>query len=45
MRRWTAGVPVTVQGEISKSTVRGTLNGGGPELTLKSTDGAIKISN
>jgi len=38
-------VPVAVQGEISKSRVRGTLNGGGPELTLKSTDGAIRISN
>jgi hypothetical protein len=37
--------PVTVQGEISKSRVRGTLNGGGPELTLKSTDGSIRISN
>jgi len=38
-------MPVTVQGEISKSNVRGALNGGGSELTLKSTDGSIRISN
>lgn len=36
-------LPVTVQGEIGKSKVRGTMNGGGQELTLKSTDGSIRL--
>jgi DUF4097 and DUF4098 domain-containing protein YvlB len=38
-------LPVTVQGEISQSRVQGTLNGGGPELTLKSTDGSIRLGS
>jgi Putative adhesin len=38
-------LPVTVQGEISQSKVEGTLNGGGPELLLKSTDGAIRLGS
>jgi hypothetical protein len=38
-------LPVMVQGEISRSKVRGTLNGGGPELTLKSTDGGIRLGS
>jgi len=38
-------LPVTVQGEISQSKVQGTLNGGGPELTLKSTDGSIRLGS
>jgi len=36
-------LPVTVQGEVSSAKVRGTLNGGGPELTLKTTDGSIRL--
>ena len=38
-------LPVTVQGEISQSRIQGTLNGGGPELTLKSTDGSIRLGS
>ncbi|MEA3176503.1 MAG: hypothetical protein QOI59_26 [Gammaproteobacteria bacterium] len=37
-------LPVTVQGNIGKSEVHGTLNGGGPELTLRSTDGSIRLN-
>lgn len=36
-------LPVTVQGEIGNSKVQGTLNGGGPELRLKTTDGSIRL--
>jgi DUF4097 and DUF4098 domain-containing protein YvlB len=39
------GLPVSVQGEVGKSHIQGTLNGGGPELTLKSTDGSIRLGS
>jgi len=38
-------LPVMVQGEVSQSKVQGTLNGGGPELALKSTDGSIRLGS
>ena len=37
-------LPVLVQGEISRSRLRGTLNGGGPLLTLRTHGGGIKIN-
>ncbi len=36
-------VPVTVEGRVHRSHLRGTLNGGGPELRLRSGDGSITI--
>lgn len=38
-------LPVTVQGYHSKSQLRGTLNGGGPLLTVRSGDGSIRIDS
>jgi hypothetical protein len=37
------GVPVGVLGHVSPSRVQGTLNGGGPSLTVRSSDGPIRI--
>ncbi len=39
----TTDFPVTVQGEHGKSTLRGTINGGGPTLSLKTSAGSIQI--
>jgi DUF4097 and DUF4098 domain-containing protein YvlB len=36
-------LPVTVQGFRSKSQLQGTLNGGGPSLTVRSVDGSVQI--
>ena len=36
-------VPLTIQGTISKSQVRGKLNGGGQTLTIHTGDGAIRL--
>ena len=36
-------IPVTVSGALSRTEVRGKLNGGGPTLTLRSGDGSISI--
>ena len=36
-------MPVTVEGRFSRSTLRGTLNGGGPLLRVRSGDGSIRI--
>ena len=38
------GVPMTVEGELSETKVRGSLNGGGPPLRIHSGDGSITIS-
>ncbi len=38
-------VPVTVQGVNSKSQIRGTFNGGGPLLTVRSADGSIHLAS
>jgi hypothetical protein len=35
--------PVTVSGSIERSRIRGTLNGGGPELEIATGDGSIRI--
>jgi hypothetical protein len=35
--------PITVTGSIERSRLRGTLNGGGPELQISTGDGAIRI--
>ncbi len=39
----TLNFPVTVSGSIERSRVRGTLNGGGPQLEIASGDGSIRI--
>ena len=36
-------IPVTVQGEISRSTLKAKINGGGPELYLRTSGGSIHI--
>jgi hypothetical protein len=36
-------MPMTVQGLFGKNQVRGTINGGGPELYLRTSGGPIKI--
>jgi DUF4097 and DUF4098 domain-containing protein YvlB len=41
--RITMGIPITLQGDLGKSQVRGTLNGGGPSLVLRTGDGPIRI--
>ncbi len=38
-------LPVTVQGQISRSSVRGKLNGGGPLLKLRSSGGSIVLKS
>jgi DUF4097 and DUF4098 domain-containing protein YvlB len=37
-------LPVTVQGINSQSKIRGTLNGGGPLLTVRSGDGSVRLA-
>ena len=39
----TLDFPVTVQGKLSKNSVNGTLNGGGPTLRLRSSGGRVSI--
>lgn len=36
-------IPVTVQGEIGRSTLKAKINGGGPELYLRTSGGSIHI--
>jgi len=36
-------LPVTVQGDAGRNAVRGTLNGGGPQLSLRTTNASIHI--
>jgi len=36
-------LPVSVEGRFSRSTLRGSLNGGGPLLRLRSGDGSIRV--
>jgi DUF4097 and DUF4098 domain-containing protein YvlB len=38
-----ADIPITVEGLISKSHIRGKLNGGGQSLTVHSGDGSIRL--
>jgi len=40
----TLDFPVTVSGSIERSRVRGTLNGGGPQLEISTGDGSIRIA-
>ncbi len=42
--RVTTDFPVTVQGELSKSHLRATINGGGPDLILHTSGGSIYIN-
>jgi DUF4097 and DUF4098 domain-containing protein YvlB len=35
--------PITIQGEISKSRIKGEINGGGPGLYLRTSGGSIRI--
>jgi hypothetical protein len=37
-------LPVTVNGSIERSSVRGKLNGGGPLLEITTGDGSIRVS-
>lgn len=37
--------PVTTQGRVSRHDFRATLNGGGPLLSLRATDGSIRIKH
>ncbi len=39
----TLGLPVTVQGDLGTSLVRGTMNGGGPSLVIRTGDGSIHL--
>ncbi len=41
--RLTVELPLTVQGISSKSKIRGSINGGGPLLTVRSGDGSIRL--
>lgn len=36
-------IPITVEGVISKSRIHGTMNGGGPTLTIHTGDGSIHL--
>lgn len=42
--RITFDFPITVSGSIDRSRVRGTLNGGGPQLEISTGDGSIRIA-
>jgi hypothetical protein len=37
--------PVTVSGRLSTSNIRGKLGNGGPELTLRTGDGSIRLEH
>jgi DUF4097 and DUF4098 domain-containing protein YvlB len=41
--RISTDLPLTVEGEISKSSVQGKLNGGGPQLTIRTGDGSVRL--
>ena len=41
----TLNLPVQVQGEVSKSHVHGTLNGGGPSFRIHSSDGSVRLGS
>jgi DUF4097 and DUF4098 domain-containing protein YvlB len=41
--RITSDIPITVEGVMSKSRVRGKMNGGGQTLTIHTGDGAIRL--
>lgn len=41
--RLTVDMPVTISGSVSRSRVRGTLNGGGGTLMVRTGDGAIRL--
>ncbi len=41
--RVTFDMPITVQGPISRNSLRGELNGGGPTLKLRSSGGSIRL--
>lgn len=38
------GIPVTVEGTFSNSQIRGKMNGGGQQLTIRTGDGSIRLS-
>jgi hypothetical protein len=41
--RVSSDLPVTVKGTISKTSLRGTLNGGGAVLKLRSSGGGVSL--
>jgi hypothetical protein len=38
------GIPLTVEGMLGKSQIRGKMNGGGQALTIHTGDGSIRLS-
>jgi predicted membrane protein len=36
-------IPVAVEGQVNHSHIRGTMNGGGPALSLHTGDGSIRL--
>jgi hypothetical protein len=40
----TLGLPVAVEGKVDHSRVRGTMNGGGPPLVIRTGDGSIRLN-
>jgi Putative adhesin len=42
--RISLGIPVTVEGTFSNSQIHGKMNGGGPQLTIHTGDGSIRLS-
>lgn len=41
--RISSDIPITVEGDISKSRLHGKMNGGGPTLTIHTSDGSIRL--
>ena len=42
--RVTVDLPITVRGSMSRNSVSGSLNGGGPLLKLRSSGGAVRLT-
>lgn len=38
-------LPITIAGAVSKRSINGTLNGGGPEVKLRTTNGSIRVKS
>ena len=43
--RVTVDLPITVRGSMQRNTVRGSLNGGGPLLKLRSSGGPVRLAS
>ncbi len=40
----TLGLPVSVEGDLGRKAVHGTINGGGPTLSIRTGDGSIRLN-